>query len=304
MGDKLVGRLLAAAGYTITEAMTVVGAMGIVSAIAAPNIIRFKSAMEVQGATSQVGGVLQQTRSRAVAEAIPFLFLVQHEEVGDGERGAFALIVRDNDRSYSLTTPDDVETFKLDADVPHEIRQFGENPDVAVPDIPRAYTDATILERESSSGRDSSGSGSSGSGGSGSSGSGSGSSGSGSGGLLGGVGELLGGLLGGGSSGQGVSGSETASSRSIGEVSPGQETKLSDVVENGSTFPVSESEGTPGIAFNERGIPVALDSPSDWGSGAGAIYMSDDAGSVYAAVMSPLGEVSISRYDSGSGNWK
>jgi type II secretory pathway pseudopilin PulG len=332
MGDERVGQIPAAragtAGYTVTEAVTVVACMGVVAAFAAPNIIRFKSAMEVQNATAQVGGVLQQTRARAVSEAIPYLFLVQHEDVGDGSRGAFALIVRDNDRSYSVTPPDDVEPFSLDPSIGSNVRQFGESEAPSRTDIPPAYTDASTLRARDgsdpstadSSGRGSSGSGSSGSGSSGGdssgSGSGSGSSESGSGGLLGGVGEIVGGLLGRGgsgssgqeSSGSGSSGSGSAGSGSSQIASASMEepspTSLSDSVANGSTFPVSDSEGAPGVAFNERGIPVSLDSPGDWGSGAGAIYLTDDAGATYASVLSPLGEVSIVTYDSGSGRWR
>ena len=308
MSDKRWGGLRSTAGYTATEAMTVVACMGVVAAFAAPNIIRMKAALEVQDATAQVGGALQRTRARAVSEATPYLFLVQNEEVGDGTRGAFALIVRDNDRSYSLTAPDTVETFSLEDSIRPEVRQFGESPDAAPSaDIPPAYTDASKLvadARTDSSGRGSSGSGSSGSG-SGSSGSGSG------GGLLGGVGEIVGDLLGGGSSGSGSSGSGSSGSGSSGttQTTTGSTTRessgsLSDSVANGSTFPVSEGEGVPGVAFNERGIPVSLDSPNDWGTGAGAIYMSDGEGALYASVLSPLGEVSIAHFDSGSGTWK
>jgi hypothetical protein len=65
---------------------------------------------------------------------------------------------------------------------------------------------------------------------------------------------------------------------------------------NGASFPNSESEGVPAVAFNEQGIPVSLDSPSEWGSGAGAVYLTDGDSALYAASVSPLGEVSEVRY--------
>jgi Tfp pilus assembly protein FimT len=302
MLEKGWNRLRSAAGYTAVEAMTVVAVMGVVAAFAAPNIIRLKSALEVQEATAQVGGVLQRTRARAASEGVPFLFLVQQEEVSDGSRGAFALIVRDNDRSYSLTPPDDVETFALDSTTRPEVRQFGQGSDTVRTDIPRAFTDATVLRSPGDSGSGSGVDQSSG-GGSGSSGPGAG----GSGGLLGGLGQIVGGLLGGGSgsSGSGSSGSGSSGSGSQAEIAPALESdSLSDSVVNGSTLPYSDAAQMPGVAFNERGIPVALDSPNDWGTGAGAIYLTDNGNDVYAAVLSPLGEVTISRYDAGSGRWK
>jgi hypothetical protein len=202
--------------------------------------------------------------------------------------------VRDNDRSYSLTPPDTVETFALDSSIRPQVRQFGESPDTtARTDIPPAYTDASTLTSETRATTDSSGSG--------------------SGGLIGGVTEIVGDLLG-GSDSSGSDTSESDSSEGEGSGTTRQTTtasttrqsagSLSDSVANGSTFPVSEGEGVPGVAFNERGIPVSLDSPGDWGSGAGAVYMTDGEGALYASVLSPLGEVSIAHYDSGSGTWK
>jgi type II secretory pathway pseudopilin PulG len=67
-------------------------------------------------------------------------------------------------------------------------------------------------------------------------------------------------------------------------------------VTNGASFPVSETEGVPAVAFNEQGIPVSLDAPTQWGSGAGAVYVTDGGSTVYAASISPLGEVSEVRY--------
>jgi hypothetical protein len=73
---------------------------------------------------------------------------------------------------------------------------------------------------------------------------------------------------------------------------------------NGTTFPMSEDAGVPAIAFNERGIPVSPDSPDEWGSGAGAVYLTDNESAVYAAVLSPMGEVGVRRYEPATASWK
>jgi type II secretory pathway pseudopilin PulG len=276
MAKKRFGRLLDGAGYTVVEALTVVGVMGVAAAFSAPSVINFKAAQEVQSATAQVGGMLQRVRSRAIGESTPYLVLFQKEEVVDGERSPFALIVRDTDRSYSLTDPDSVETFALDANIREEVRQYGEAPGSPI------YEDMVPPQEDRSqlvqSGLD-------------------------SGGLLGGVTQELGGLLGGGgSSGSGSGSSGSGSSSGSSTIQPRE--PVMDTVTNGTTFPVSGEAEAPAIAFNERGIPVSPDSPQDWGSGAGAVYMTDNEKSVYAAVLSPLGEVSLGRYDASTRSWK
>jgi hypothetical protein len=73
---------------------------------------------------------------------------------------------------------------------------------------------------------------------------------------------------------------------------------------NGSTFPVDEASGRPVIAFSERGIPVDPSNPTSWGSGAGAIYLTDGKEAVYAAVVQPMGGVKLRKYEPGTGEWR
>ena len=297
MTNSRLGRLGGSAGYTVVEALTVVAAMGAVGALTAPSMLRFQAIQDVQAASSQVGGMLQKARARAIGEATPQLVLFQEEDVdGSGERTTFALLVRDNDRSYSVTPPDEVEAFALDARVPSQVRQLGVAPDSRYADISAAPNDGAAL-RAVDAEIDSSGSGSSGSG---SSGSGS----SDDGGLLGGVGRLVDGLLGGSSSGSGSSGSGSSGSGSSGTSSAAIAADTEVGINNGATFPVSETDGVPLIAFNERGIPVSADSPKDWGSGAGAVYLTDNEHAVVAVVVTPLGAVEMARYDNATSTWK
>jgi len=269
------------AGYTAVEALTVVAVIGAVAALTGPGISRFRSAQDVQKATAQVGGLLQQVRARAIQEAVPQLILVQEEEVKDRARTPFALVVRDNDRSYSVTPADDVQTFTLDADLRPEVRQFGVAPESGFEEMQVSEEDAEALAaRYESWASDpiNSGSGAS------------------------------------GCSGRGpcLDPSDPTYDASLDPNAltydpSALDTALksaSDVTENGSTFPTASSEGVPGVAFNERGIPVSLDTPSEWGSGTGSIYLTDNQNAVYAARVSALGEVSLSRYDIQTGTWK
>jgi uncharacterized membrane protein YgcG len=294
-----MSRLRESKGYTATEAMTVVAVIGITAALAVPNILRFQSAHAVHGATWQVAGMLQWVRSRAVHDATPYLVLFQEEERADGTHGTLALIVRDADGSYTLTPPDSVEEFKFDANVPSKVRQYavGEEPPIYESMTPPFQDRSEIALGEdegTAQGQDDEEDDSSGSGSSGSSGKGSGKSGKGS-----------------GKSGKGSG----KSGKRKGKDSPSEPEAISDdpgagqepvsaIATNGTTFPVSEDEGVTAIAFNERGIPVSPDSPEDWGSGAGAVYVTDNESAVYAAVVSQMGEVSVSRYDPGTATWK
>ena len=82
------------------------------------------------------------------------------------------------------------------------------------------------------------------------------------------------------------------------------ETRVADVVVNGATFPLDEESGRPVIAFSERGIPVDPSNPTNWGGGAGAIYMTDGRNTVYAAVVQPLGNVQLRVFDNVKGEWR
>jgi hypothetical protein len=58
----------------------------------------------------------------------------------------------------------------------------------------------------------------------------------------------------------------------------------------------------PAIGFNSQGIPVSLATPTQWGTGAGAYYITDNYRSVYAVVVLPLGGIRV-RVLSLDGTW-
>jgi hypothetical protein len=72
---------------------------------------------------------------------------------------------------------------------------------------------------------------------------------------------------------------------------------------NGATFPVDPNDGRAVIAFSERGVAVDPAHPTAWGSGAGALSLTDGESSVYAAVVGPLGDVQLRVFDAGSAGW-
>ncbi|MFQ5513576.1 MAG: Tfp pilus assembly protein FimT/FimU [Myxococcota bacterium] len=61
----------------------------------------------------------------------------------------------------------------------------------------------------------------------------------------------------------------------------------------GSTFPNAPFNFNPTVGFNPRGIPVSLATPTNPGSGAGAVYITDNDKSVYAVILLPLGGVRV-----------
>ena len=92
-------------------------------------------------------------------------------------------------------------------------------------------------------------------------------------------------------------------------VSPDDETErspgatLTELVD-GTTLPLADGVGVPAVAFSPQGAPVAVNTPDQWGTGAGGIYLTDNESLVLAVLVMPLGEVKVQSYDAGSGEWK
>ena len=71
----------------------------------------------------------------------------------------------------------------------------------------------------------------------------------------------------------------------------------------GASFPSDPNTGRPGVGFTAQGVPVDLNTPTAWGTGAGAFYITDGSTAVYAAVVGPLGEVRVRALNPGTGEW-
>ncbi len=78
---------------------------------------------------------------------------------------------------------------------------------------------------------------------------------------------------------------------------------LSQLVD-GTTLPNSAALGVPVVAFSPQGAAVAADTPAEWGTGAGGIYVTDNDSVVVAVLVGPLGSVKLQRFDTASGEWK
>ncbi len=257
----------ASGGFTLIEILVVCSILGVLALMAFPSVTRFTQTQETKASAVKIAGALEEARSRAVSEATPHLvFFNAPSAPGSGSCGAMAVVVRDSDRSYSITEGDRVREIELDPKACGKVAALGESGSASEAEVPLPWEDQSErgleLEDPNSS---SSGSGSDGSSGSGS----------------------------GGSSGKGS-----------GETVEAREEKAADAVVNGATFPIDADSGRPVIAFSERGIPVDPANPGRWGSGAGAVYLTDENANVYAAVVEPMGGVKVRAFERAKGTWR
>ncbi len=240
----------ASAGFTMVELMTVCAIVGVLAMLAYPNMVRFREQQKTKSSATQVAGVLDNARARAISEATPQLVYINPKVVdSDGNCGPAAVLVRDSDHSYSITAGDEVRQIALDPGTCQATQPFGESGSPVDASIPLPSEDLAVRAQD-------------------------------------GTGE-------GSSSGPGP-----------GPSGAPEDEMLADVVVNGATFPVDPASGRPVIAFSERGIPVDPQNPTRWGSGAGAIYLTDGHSTVYAVLVQPLGNVSLRIFDHVSGNWR
>jgi len=87
--------------------------------------------------------------------------------------------------------------------------------------------------------------------------------------------------------------------RAPGDTNPGT---LGTVL-NGSGFQFDAFTGQTAIGFTTRGIPVQLQNPTNWGTGSGSFYVTDNNRSVYAVDVGPLGEVKLRGLNTATNTW-
>ena len=275
---------------------------------------------ETKTSATQMAGLLSEARARAVSEGTPHLVYFNPPSVdSNGDCGVAAVEVRDADHSYSITDGDEKRDFRLPASACNKVTPYGQGstPEAtATMPMPRedlavraadaslvgaVTTKATVALADtvgaaastvtgilgavvadpnsaSSSGEDSSGEDSSGSG---SSNSGPGNS--------NGNGKAL-----------GLANGTTVADATL----PPRTATVAETVTDGATFPIDADSGRPVVAFSEHGIPVDPADPSTWGGGAGGIYLTDGSDTVYAALVAPLGDITVKVFDPGSQTWK
>jgi len=74
----------------------------------------------------------------------------------------------------------------------------------------------------------------------------------------------------------------------------------------GTSFPADPGSGLPGVAFNAQGMAMtigALGVCGNPGTGAGAVYITDNNTGVYGVVMSPLGSLKMFSLNPESQTW-
>jgi type II secretory pathway pseudopilin PulG len=260
-------------GYTVMEVVTVCAIMGLIAALGYPSMNRFAEKQQAKSSATQMAGILSEARSRAVAEGTPHLVYINPKTVdAAGNCGPAAEIVRDTDRSYSITAGDQVRQISLEPGACTKVEPFGTpGGSTEVADIPMPPEDEAV--RALGLGEVVEGV---------------------VGGVAGGVGGLVGGLLG---------GEPNEPNAAVAPEEPRTE-RVADAVVNGATFPLDADSGRPVIAFSERGIPVDPQTPTSWGSGAGAVYVTDRHSMVYAAVVRPMGGVKLRVFDNAKGDWR
>ncbi|MEX2204972.1 MAG: prepilin-type N-terminal cleavage/methylation domain-containing protein [Myxococcota bacterium] len=258
------------AGFTLLEVITVCAIAGVVVLMTYPHMVRFYERQLTKEGATEVAGLLEEARSRATTEATPYLVYFNERTVdANGGCGSAATLVRDSDRTYSVTPGDDVREVEIDATACRVAKPFGDPETPIDMTIPLASQDLAVRGL----GDD--------------------------GGLLGGVGGLLGGVGG----LLGAPGEPSGGEEPEPTVAPEPPT-LAETVVNGATFPIDAASGRPVVAFSERGIPVDPANPSSWGSGAGAFYVTDGHDTLYAAVVQPLGAVQLHAFDNASRKWR
>ncbi len=259
-------------GFTLIEVITVVAIVGILALIAYPNMVRFKNQQQTRAGATKMAGVLDEARSRATSEATPYLVYFNDDAGGGGGGGGAcppaATMVRDSDRTYSITAGDEVHDIALPEDSCHKLKKVDEGSTAALPDLKLPLEDVSTRVLGS---------------------------------VVAGVGEVLGS---GEEDDDDNSGSGSSGSGSGSEKTTVTDARVADVVVKGATFPIDEESGRPVIAFSERGIPVDPSNPTNWGGGAGAIYLTDGENTVYAAVVQPLGNVQLRVFDNVKGEWR
>jgi len=244
-----------AEGFTLLEVAVVCVIVGILAMMAFPSMTRFSQQQDAKAGATQMAGLLDEARSRAVTEAIPHLVYFNPKTVdGAGHCGPAATLVRDSDRSYSITAGDTVRDIDLSPSACEKVEQYGETAATPFVDLVLPVEDLAVRGLE----------------------------------LLEDPNEAP----------------DPNQPSNSGPGSSNSGTKVADAVVNGATFPIDAISGRPVIAFSERGIPVDPENPTRWGSGAGAIYLTDGHSVVYAAVVQPLGDVKLRVFDNISGDWR
>ena len=214
------------AGFSLVEMLTVLAIIGIVSALAVPNLLRWQLREDTRSHAGKIARVLSLARATAMRRGAPTFVLFNGPGIPQSAAGEFAMIVEDNDGDFLIGPTDNWTNFQKDDGIAQEVVGYGMGGGTPMePGAPLAPEDNAA----------------------------------------GNLGALAG----------------------------------------ASTFPVAPPPfGVPAVGFTAQGIPVDMNTPTQWGSGAGAYYVTDDSTSVYAVVVLPLGGIRVRSLVPGQNIWR
>ncbi|MFQ5698725.1 MAG: Tfp pilus assembly protein FimT/FimU [Myxococcota bacterium] len=260
------------AGFSAIELLVGLGIIAVMVGLASPGISAYMTQQATRESARDVASLLGKARSRALKDGIPYLVYFN-----DATASTRAVVVRDNDASYSVTPGDSMRRVRL---------ALQRNPDVyALGDavVPLWMNSVPMLDSATSSTALAPGSAGSGTG------SGPGPS------SNSGPGSVRGPSSGPGS-GLVVPSAPTGTSTLATPT-------LSSGLRAGTSFPIDSSSSRPALAFNTRGLPVATDRPNTVASGSGVFYLTNASGALFGVRVNPLGAIEVHQWDGHAQVW-
>ena len=217
-------------GFTLMETVIVLVIIGVLSAMAAPMVLRYRLVEDARAHANMVARALSEARSQAMAAGNPTFLLFDDPNnavaaipAADG-RPRFALMVDDLDGNGQLTAGENTLNFHPKDGLVAQVTGYGQGGTQPFGNAPLSPEDA------------------------------------------------IGGQL-----------------QDLGNIA--------------ATFPLDPTTNVPAVGFNSQGVPVALATPTQWGTGAGAYYVTDNDRTVYAVILLPLGGVRVRVLSPQEGNW-
>ena len=212
------------------EAVVVIVIVGVLSAMAAPMMLRYRLVEDARAHANMIARAITEARSQAMAAGNPTFLLFDDPNnavaaipAADG-RPRFALVVDDLDGNGQLTAGENTRNFHGKDGLATQVTGYGQGGT-------QPFGNAPLAPEDSFAGQ------------------------------------------------------------------------LQDLGNAAATFPLDPTTNVPAIGFNSQGVPVALATPTQWGTGAGAYYVTDNDRTVYAVIVLPLGGVRVRVLSPQEGNW-
>ena len=116
------------AGFTLIEMIIVLVIVGVVSAMAAPNLVRWQLREDARSHATYVSQVLARARSTALHNGTPTFVLFNAPGIAQSTPTEFAMIVEDNDADGLIGPTDTWINFDKKQDTAVEVDGYGRGP--------------------------------------------------------------------------------------------------------------------------------------------------------------------------------